>query len=264
MPAPPPSTNEVIAVSFTAPLDLHVHGPQGLYDPDTEHDACGFGMVATLNRRDERLIVEQGIRVLVNLDHRGAVGAEPNTGDGAGIMLSMPDGFMRTRVHRDLPEAGHYLAGMAFLDRDPAQAASQEEAIASIAGQEGLRVLAWRSVPTDPDGLGLQALASMPRFLMPIMCDAGPQGRGGLELERLGYRVRKRAEHELGVYFASLSCRTITYKGMLTTKQLQGFFPDLSDPAMKARLAIVHSRFSTNTFPSWPLAQPFRMIAHNG
>nr|WP_232345604.1 MULTISPECIES: glutamate synthase large subunit [Bifidobacterium] len=264
MPAPPASTNEVIAVSFTAPLDLHVHGPQGLYDPDTEHDACGFGMVATLNRRDERLIVEQGIRVLVNLDHRGAVGAEPNTGDGAGIMLSMPDEFMRTRVYRDLPEAGHYLAGMAFLDRDPAQAASQEEAIASIAGQEGLRVLAWRAVPTNPDGLGLQALASMPRFLMPIMCDAGPQGRGGLDLERLGYRVRKRAEHELGVYFASLSCRTVTYKGMLTTKQLQGFFPDLSDPAMKARLAIVHSRFSTNTFPSWPLAQPFRMIAHNG
>ncbi len=254
----------MIAVSFQTPLDLRVHQPRGLYDPAAEHDACGIGMVATLNRRDERRIIDEAIQVLVNLDHRGAVGAEPNTGDGAGIMMSMPDEFMRASLDVDLPSMGHYLAGLAFLDRDPARASEQEQAIAAIAAEEGLEVLAWRVVPANPDGLGLQALSSMPLFRTLVLQDADQARRGGLDLERLAYRVRKRAEHEVGVYFASLSCRTITYKGMLTTMQLTGFFPDLLDPAMKARVAIVHSRFSTNTFPSWPLAQPFRLIAHNG
>ncbi|PKV01180.1 glutamate synthase [Bifidobacterium pseudolongum subsp. pseudolongum] len=234
-----------------------------MYDPSSEHDACGVGMVTTLNGKPERKIVDDAIEVLVNLNHRGAVGAEENTGDGAGILMAMPDEFMRATIDADLPEIGHYAAGIAFLDRDIAASGRQEQAIATIAKEEGLDVLAWRTVPTDPNGLGLQALASMPAFKTLVLAD--PEGHlAGIELDRRVYHVRKRAEHEVGVYFASLSSRTITYKGMLTTMQLKPFFPDLSDERMKTTVATVHSRFSTNTFPSWPLAQPFRMLAHNG
>lgn len=254
---------EVISVALHTELDLTIHRGQGLYDPSQEHDACGVGMVTTLNREATRAIVDKAIEVLVNLNHRGAVGAEENTGDGAGILMSMPDEFMRASVGITLPPAGHYAAGMAFLDRDIAVSGQQEQNIAAIVRDEGLEVLAWRAVPTDPDGLGLQALASMPSFVTLVVADRD----GVLEsvaLDRKAFRIRKRVEHEVGVYFASLSARTITYKGMLTTMQLTSFFPDLNDERMKARVAIVHSRFSTNTFPSWPLAQPFRGIAHNG
>lgn len=258
-----PVQREVIAVTFGTPLDLTVHRPEGMYDPSSEHDACGVGMVTTLNGKPERKIVGDAIEVLVNLNHRGAVGAEENTGDGAGILMAMPDEFMRATIDADLPEVGHYAAGIAFLDRDIAASGRQEQAIATIAKEEGLDVLAWRTVPTDPNGLGLQALASMPAFKTLVLAD--PEGHlAGIELDRRVYHVRKRAEHEVGVYFASLSSRTITYKGMLTTMQLKPFFPDLSDERMKTTVATVHSRFSTNTFPSWPLAQPFRMLAHNG
>lgn len=258
-----PVQREVIAVTFGTPLDLTVHRPEGMYDPSSEHDACGVGMVTTLNGKPERKIVDDAIEVLVNLNHRGAVGAEENTGDGAGILMAMPDEFMQATIDADLPEIGHYAAGIAFLDRDIAASGRQEQAIATIAKEEGLDVLAWRTVPTDPNGLGLQALASMPAFKTLVLAD--PEGHlAGIELDRRVYHVRKRAEHEVGVYFASLSSRTITYKGMLTTMQLKPFFPDLSDERMKTTVATVHSRFSTNTFPSWPLAQPFRMLAHNG
>lgn len=249
------------------PLDLTIHSARGLYDPASEHDACGVGMVTTLNRKPERKIVDDAIETLVNLNHRGAVGAEENTGDGAGILMRMPDEFMRSVIDARLPEAGGYAAGIAFLDRDLAVASEQKRQIADIVAQEDLDVLAWRTVPTNPDGLGLQALASMPAFEMLVIAAPGEETQGaasGLELDRKVFRVRKRAEHEAGVYFASLSARTITYKGMLTTMQLTGFFPDLTAPEMKTTVAIVHSRFSTNTFPSWPLAQPFRLIAHNG
>ena len=250
-------------MTFKAPLDLTVHAPDGMYDPANEHDACGVGMVTTLNKRPERKIVTDAIEVLVNLDHRGAVGAEENTGDGAGILMSMPDEFMRATVPAELPEAGHYAAGIAFLDRDIETSGQQEQAIAKIVREEGLEVLAWRVVPTNPDGLGLQALAAMPGFKTLVV--ASPDGAlAGVDLDRKTFRIRKRVEHEVGVYFASLSARTITYKGMLTTMQLTHFFEDLNDERMKATIAIVHSRFSTNTFPSWPLAQPFRLLAHNG
>lgn len=254
-------------VTLKTPLDLTIHRAQGMYDPAAEHDACGVGMVTTLNKRPERKIVDDAIEVLVNLNHRGAVGAEENTGDGAGILMAMPDEFMRSVIEADLPQAGHYVVGIAFLDRDLASASEQKRQIADIVAEEGLEVLAWRTVPTNPDGLGLQALASMPAFEMLVMSSpqqAGQASLGGLELDRKAFRVRKRVEHEAGVYFASLSARTITYKGMLTTMQLTNFFPDLNDSKMKTTIAIVHSRFSTNTFPSWPLAQPFRLIAHNG
>ena len=148
---------KVVSVTFHAPLDLSIHKSQGLYDPSSEHDACGVGMVTTLNKRPERKIIDDAIEVLVNLNHRGAVGAEENTGDGAGILMSMPDEFMRATAGVELPEAGHYAAGIAFLDRDIATSGQQEQAIASIVREEGLEVLAWRVVPTNPDGLGLQA-----------------------------------------------------------------------------------------------------------
>lgn len=149
-------------MTFHAPLDLTIHDSQGMYDPGAEHDACGVGMVTTLNKRPERKIVDDAIEVLVNLNHRGAVGAEENTGDGAGILMSMPDEFMRATAGVELPEEGHYAAGIAFLDRDIATSGQQEQAISKIVREEGLEVLAWRVVPTNPDGLGLQALASMP------------------------------------------------------------------------------------------------------
>ena len=240
-------------MTFKAPLDLTVHAPDGMYDPANEHDACGVGMVTTLNKRPERKIVTDAIEVLVNLDHRGAVGAEENTGDGAGILMSMPDEFMRATVPAELPEAGHYAAGIAFLDRDIETSGQQEQAIAKIVREEGLEVLAWRVVPTNPDGLGLQALAAMPGFKTLVV--ASPDGAlAGVDLDRKTFRIRKRVEHEVGVYFASLSARTITYKGMLTTMQLTHFFEDLNDERMKATIAIVHSRFSTNTFRAgrWP------------
>lgn len=234
-----------------------------MYDPAAEHDACGVGMVATLNGRPERRVIDDAIEVLINLNHRGAVGAEENTGDGAGILMAMPHEFMRRAIGERLPESGHYIAGIAFLDRDPAACATQQQRIAAIAKEEGLATLAWRTVPTNPDGLGLQALATMPTFTMLVLTD--PEGElEGIGLDRVAFRVRKRVEHEVGTYFASLSARTLTYKGMLTTMQLTPFFPDLLDEHMASRVAIVHSRFSTNTFPSWPLAQPFRLIAHNG
>ena len=250
-------------MTFHAPLDLSIHNTQGLYDPGAEHDACGVGMVTTLTGQAERRIIDDAIEVLANLDHRGAVGAEANTGDGAGILIGMPDEFMRAAIDAPLPQAGRYAAGIAFLDRDPAEAGRQQQAIADIARQEGLDVLAWRTVPTNPDGLGLQALATMPNFQTLVVADP-EKALAGVALDRRTFRVRKRVEHEVGVYFASLSARTITYKGMLTTGQLPAFFPDLRDERMKTVVAIVHSRFSTNTFPSWPLAQPFRLIAHNG
>ncbi len=253
---------EVMIVT-NAPLDLRVHAPQGMYDPSAEHDACGVAMVTTLNKKPARLIVDDAIEALEHLDHRGAVGAEENTGDGAGILMSMPDAFIRKVIDVELPELGSYATGIGFLSRDAGERAQQEADITRITKEEGLKTLAWRTVPVNPDGLGLGALSSMPSFDMPVIAD--PERKlSGLDLERRIYRVRKRAEHEVGVYFASLSARTITYKGMLTTKQLQPFFLDLSDPDMATTIAVVHSRFSTNTFPSWPLAQPFRLLAHNG
>ena len=148
-----PKTLKVVSVTFHAPLDLTIHDSQGMYDPGAEHDACGVGMVTTLNKRPERKIVDDAIEVLVNLNHRGAVGAEENTGDGAGILMSMPDEFMRATAGVELPEEGHYAAGIAFLDRDIATSGQQEQAIAKIVREEGLEVLAWRVVPTNPDGL---------------------------------------------------------------------------------------------------------------
>ncbi|MDF2806522.1 MAG: glutamate synthase subunit alpha [Cellulosimicrobium sp.] len=235
----------------------------GLYDPAAEHDACGVAFVATLRGTPGRDIVDAGLTALLNLDHRGAVGAEENSGDGAGILTQIPDAFVRDVVDAELPPAGHYAIGMAFLPQDADAATAATRSVEAIAAEEKLEVLAWRDVPVTADLVGPSARASMPLFRQVVVADPARE-LAGVELDRRTYRLRKRAENELGLFFASLSARTLTYKGMLTTAQLEPFFPDLSDPRYASEIALVHSRFSTNTFPSWPLAQPFRMIAHNG
>ena len=239
---------------------------QGLYDPANEQDSCGVAFVATLTGEASNDIVVKGLTALTNLDHRGAVGGEPDTGDGAGILIQVPDRFLRAVAQEEagleLPEAGHYAAGMGFLPIDAKEAKKARKQVEKIAKDEGLEVIGWRDVPVNPDILGSMSRGAMPSFAIAFV--RAKNDATGLELDRLTFGLRKRAEHETGVYFPSLSSRTLVYKGMLTTEQLEGFFPDLSDERMESALAIVHSRFSTNTFPSWPLAHPFRFVAHNG
>ncbi|MFJ4822402.1 glutamate synthase large subunit [Streptomyces bacillaris] len=232
---------------------------QGMYDPRNEHDACGVGFVATLTGVASHELVEQALTVLRNLEHRGATGSEPDSGDGAGILCQVPDAFLRAETPFELPEAGSYAVGIAFLPADGSTEAVRT--IEEIAAQEGLTVLGWRDVPVTPALLGNGARATMPEFRQLFVADGESTG---IVLDRKAFVLRKRAEREAGVYFPSLSARTIVYKGMLTTGQLEPFFPDLSDRRFGSAVALVHSRFSTNTFPSWPLAHPYRFVAHNG
>jgi glutamate synthase (NADPH/NADH) large chain len=236
---------------------------RGLYDPSFEHDACGVAFVVDLKGRPTHAIVEQGIRALCHLEHRGAVGAEVNTGDGAGILLQVPDRFLRAVVDFDLPPAGEYATGIAFIPREESDAGVTQTAVEKLAAEEGLRVLGWRAVPVDDSMIGSSAAEVEPTFRQVFVAATEP-GCSGLALERRAFVLRKRAEHETDVYFPSLSSRTLVYKGMLTAPQLRDFFPDLADDRMESALALVHSRFSTNTFPAWPLAHPYRYVAHNG
>jgi glutamate synthase (NADPH) large chain len=249
------------------PVPAHPSGAgpqaQGLYDPAYEHDACGVAFVATLSGVASHEIVDQALTALRNLDHRGASGAEPDSGDGAGILTQLPDAFLRAVTPFALPDKGAYAVGTAFLPHHDTGESAARAAIEALATEEGLRVLGWREVPTTPSLLGRTARDVMPR-LRQVFVTPATGGVFGLALERMAFCLRKRAEREAGVYFPSLSARTIVYKGMLTTAQLEPFFPDLSDRRYVTELALVHSRFSTNTFPSWPLAHPYRLIAHNG
>ncbi|HQR79315.1 MAG TPA: glutamate synthase central domain-containing protein, partial [Actinomycetota bacterium] len=234
----------------------------GLYDPAFEHDACGVAFVATMSGQPSHEIVQHALTALRNLEHRGASGSEPDSGDGAGILIQVPDALYRAVVDFEIPAAGRYAVGTAFLPTDAGESQVAVKAIEAIATEEGLSVLGWRELPTDDALVGVTARSVMPAFRQVFV--TGPEGEDELHLERLAFILRKRAEREAGVYFPSLSTRTIVYKGMLTTAQLEPFFPDLSDPRTTSVLGMVHSRFSTNTFPSWPLAHPFRLIAHNG
>ncbi len=239
---------------------------QGLYDPRFEHDACGVAFVVDIQGRRSHGIVQDAIGALCNLDHRGASGAEVNTGDGAGILIQVPDAFLREVTDFALPPAGAYAVGLAFLPRDPSDGEKAAAAVERIVAEEGLRVVGWREVPVDSSMVGPSALAVMPSFRHLFVDD--PDGATGIDLDRKLFVVRKRCEHELNdgraIYFPSLSSRTLVYKGMLTTPQLADFFPELRDARVESALALVHSRFSTNTFPSWPLAHPYRFLAHNG
>jgi glutamate synthase (NADPH/NADH) large chain len=236
---------------------------RGLYRPDMEHDACGVSFVADMHGRPSHAMVQMGLVSLCHLEHRGAKGADPATGDGAGVLVQVPDRFLRAVVGVHLPPPGGYVTGIAFL---PAAAGAADRACRSVdalAAEEGFDVVAWREVPVVGDLPGAGARDVMPEFRQVVL--KGRAGQSGLALERMAFVLRKRVEHEVeGVYFASLSGRTMVYKGMLTAPQLPDFFPDLSDPLFESGLVLAHARFSTNTFPSWPLAHPYRYVAHNG
>jgi glutamate synthase (NADPH/NADH) large chain len=238
----------------------------GLYDPRFEHDACGVGFVVDVTGTKSRDIVDTALGALCNLDHRGASGAEVNTGDGAGILIQVPDAFLRGVTRFSLPPAGAYGVGLAMLPLEPTAADKARGAVEDLAEEQGLQVIGWRRVSINDSMIGPTARAVMPSFWHCFVTD--PAGSAGIDLDRKLFVLRKRAEHEfpddLPIYFASLSSRTLVYKGMLTTPQLGEFFLDLSDPRIESALALVHSRFSTNTFPSWPLAHPYRLLAHNG
>ena len=236
---------------------------QGLYDSSFEHDACGVALVATLNKKPTHEIVASGLEALRNLEHRGASGSEPDSGDGAGILIQIPDEFFKSVVDFQLPENSFYAAGIVFLPQDEKEYKAAKETISEVAKKENITILGWRVVPTDPHELGKTAQSVMPRFEM-IFVQPQDKKLKDIEIDRAIYPFRKIIENKSNIYFASLSARTIVYKGMLTTGQLEPFYPDLSDKKVVSKIALVHSRFSTNTFPSWPLAHPYRLIAHNG
>jgi glutamate synthase (NADPH/NADH) large chain len=247
-----------------------VHTTGGLYDSRFEHDACGVGFVADLSGRRSHDTVARALAVLRNLDHRGAKGSDPGTGDGAGILTQLPDAFFREVCDFPLPAPGCYAAGLVFLPTSAEAAGQARAAVARLAADEHLAVLGWRDVPHDEASCGRGAAATMPRLSQVFVAADGtadggaPGAGGGLMLARRAFCLRKRVEHETGLYLASLSSATIVYKGMLTALQLERFYPDLAHPAYASALAMVHSRFSTNTMPSWPRAHPYRLISHNG
>jgi len=258
----------------------NTHAPpaaHGLYDPSFEHDACGIGFVAQVHGKASHRIVLDADEVLRNMEHRGASGAEVNTGDGAGMLTALPDRFLRKVAARDLgialPERGSYGVGNLFLPTDDAERAHAKRTVTRLLSEQGLSLLGWRVIPTDADAadLGPTARRSMPAIEQLFV---GGEGSSGDELERKLYIVRKRASNGLRAdarlrqrelfYVCTLSTRLLVYKGMLTSLQLLPFFPDLQDWDYRTHLAMVHSRFSTNTFPSWDRAQPLRTMSHNG
>jgi len=245
---------------------------QGLYDPANEHDACGVGFVAHIRGQKSHDIVRQGLGILARLTHRGAVGADPRAGDGAGILIQIPDAFLRAVSGIDLPPPGDYAVGMIFLPPHPAGRAPIEKAVEGLVTAEGQRVLGWRDVPVDNAGLGESVLPTEP-FIRQVFIGKGPGCADQEAFERKLFVIRKSLEKRVRdseftdkgfFYVPSLSSRTLVYKGMLLAGQVGDFYRDLSDERMVSALALVHQRFSTNTFPTWDLAHPFRMIAHNG
>jgi glutamate synthase domain-containing protein 2/glutamate synthase domain-containing protein 1/glutamate synthase domain-containing protein 3 len=241
----------------------------GLYDQSMEHDACGVGFVADIDGTPSHSIVEEGIQVLCNLEHRGAVGADGKTGDGAGMLVQIPHRFYEKVTRFDLPEEGSYGTGLIFLPTDESRRRRAEKLTDASLRAAGATLLGWRDVPVNPDCLGEMARDIMPAIRQIFV---GFGGLRGEELERKLYVLRRMIENDVrregfdidAFYIASLSCRTIVYKGMFVAPQFATFYPDVADPDFSSALALVHQRYSTNTFPSWPLAQPFRRIAHNG
>jgi glutamate synthase (ferredoxin) len=246
---------------------------QGLYDPQFEHDACGVGFIVHMKGQKSHEIVEQALTILVNLDHRGACGCETNTGDGAGILMQVPHKFLKkvaAAANITLPEAGQYGVGMVYCSPDPATREKSQRIFEKIVAEEGQQVLGWRDVPTDNSSLGNTAKSSEP-FMRQVFIQRAPELADDEAFDRKLYVIRKRTHSAIRRqqvdpfwYDSSLSCRTIVYKGMLMPVQVGQYYPDLHDPDMESALALVHSRFSTNTFPSWERSHPYRYIAHNG
>ncbi len=238
---------------------------QGLYDPRFEHDACGVAFVAKLDARPEHAVVQQALTALARLEHRGAAGADAETGDGAGILVQLPDALFR-EVVPGLPPPGAYGVAVCFLPRDVPRRRALERLLAEVVAAEGQRVVGWRDVPVDAGCAGATARAFAPCIRQLVIGAAGELASDPAAFERKLYVIRRVAERAAGAELAIPSCsgRTLVYKGMLTAPQLRGYFADLRDERLRSALALVHSRFSTNTFPSWELAHPYRMLAHNG
>ena len=246
---------------------------QGLYDPQFEHDACGVGFIVQMKGEKSHAIVEQALTILVNLEHRGACGCETNTGDGAGILMQVPHKFLKRVAAAEniaLPDAGQYGVGMIYASPDRATRSQSRQIFEQIVAEEGQKVLGWRDVPTNNESLGETAKLSEP-FMQQVFIQRAAGLANDLDFERKLYVIRKRSHNAIRAthidscwYPSSLSCRTIVYKGMLMTAQVGQYYPELSDPDLESALALVHSRFSTNTFPSWERSHPYRYIAHNG
>ena len=257
------------------PANLGPPKKQGLYDPAFEHDACGVGFVVDIKGRKSHKLLEQGIQVLRNLDHRGACGCEVNTGDGAGVLLQMPHKFIADvckKARIALPPPGQYGSGLVFLPRNPTKRRKLEERFEQVVRSEGQTLLGWHTVHTDNSMLGETAKSAEP-FIRQVFIGCGSDITDEAALERKLYVIRKRAYSEIRAstidgaefwYLPSLSCKTFVYKGMLLTEQLDQYFSELKNPLMETAIALVHSRFSTNTFPSWDRSHPYRYIAHNG
>ena len=248
--------------------------PHGLYHPKNEHDACGIGFVAHIKGVPSHDLVRQGLQILVNLDHRGARGADPETGDGAGILIQVPHRFLREVMGREgvtLPEPGSYGVGIAFLPRDAEDRRRCEETVERIVAEEGQTLLGWRDVPTCNESLGAWAKTNEP-VMRQLFIGRSAELDDPMDFERKLYVISSRAHHTLrqegsfgeGFYLASLSYRTLVYKGMLTPEQVGAYFADLRDPRLESAIVLTHSRFSTNTFPSWERAHPYRYLIHNG
>ena len=260
------------------PFDAAPNGlprAQGLYDPTNEHDACGVGFVADLKGTKSRTIVEHGLEILVNLTHRGAAGADSRDGDGAGMLIQIPHAFFEdvcAPLGFTLPEAGHYAVGQIFMPSNQAQRIYCESAVERVIESEGLTLLGWRTVPTDNATLSPEVVDTEPVHRQ-VFIGRGPGVEDETDFERRLYILRKAISstingetggRDIGFYIVSLSCRTLVYKGMFLAYQLGAYYRDLHHPKFVSALALVHQRFSTNTFPSWKLSHPYRMVAHNG
>ncbi|NLH99058.1 MAG: glutamate synthase subunit alpha, partial [Chthonomonadales bacterium] len=253
-------------------MDRRHNGATGLYDPEFEHDGCGVGFVVDMKGRRSHRIIEQALEILVNLEHRGACGCDPETGDGAGIMVQLPDRLLRRVSGVALPDPGYYGVGMVFLPQDAVERAVCEAVIEHVVRTEGQTMLGWRDVPVNRDVIGQKARDTEPAIRQ-FFVGRSPDIPDQEAFERKLYVIRKTVFRTLeskglrlfsDFYVCSLSSRTIVYKGLLLARQLNGYYRDLDDPALETAMALVHQRFSTNTFPTWPLAHPYRMIAHNG
>jgi len=264
----------VCVVSRNNEMDLPLE--QGLYDPANEHDACGVGFIAHIKGNKTHEIVLQGLEILKNLDHRGAVGADPLQGDGAGILIQIPDALFREEMAKqgvNLPPPGDYGVGMVFLPKEIASRLACQEEIERATRAEGQVVLGWRDVPTDPDMPMSPTVKAKEPVIRQVFIGRGPDVMVTDALERKLYVIRRRAANAIGslklkhskeFYTPSMSARTINYKGLLLADQVGQYYLDLQDPRCVSALSLVHQRFSTNTFPTWHLAHPFRYIAHNG
>jgi glutamate synthase domain-containing protein 1 len=261
---------------MTTPTEtMNGSASKGLYRPAFEHDACGVGMVCNINNSKSHTLVQDALQILVNLTHRGACGCDETTGDGAGILIQKPHLFLQQAARKasiHLPAETDYAAGLVFLPPDKDRRQMAKTILSDAAEEKGLIFLGWRTVPVDPEAAGDLARRVMPVIRMAFVGKA-ETGENAVAFERRLYLMRKTAERrvrslgeQVGGLFhiASLSSRTLVYKGMLLADQMTAFYPDLSDPSMASALALVHQRYSTNTFPSWDLAQPFRYLCHNG